>query len=257
MQSIALYDDVLIKKSTTPGIRLFTNLPNLPHDRNNLVYQVAEDLIKKYEIDSGVLIKLFKRIPVSAGLGGGSSDCATTLLGMKKLFKLPITVYQSFNICKQYGADVPFCFMGGTALAENIGTSLKRLPDHLVTVVLVVVPKFFLSSTKIYKLFDRNFKPKAKNDYRTQKLITGLKMNNQKKIAASFFNDLEDTSNSLCSSIKAIKKVMKDSGALGTNMSGSGPSVFGYYQNFAAAQKSAKIVSKDFPDSTIFITHTC
>jgi 4-diphosphocytidyl-2-C-methyl-D-erythritol kinase len=259
MQTVSLYDDVLIRKSKLPGIKIFTNLPNLPRDRNNLVFKLVENLINEYNIQSGVLVKLFKRIPMSAGLGGGSSDCAAALLGMIKLFKLPITTYAAYNICKKYGADVPFCYMGGTVLAESTGANLKRLPEHPSTLVLIALQNFYLSTRKIYDLFDKNFSVNYKKNYKikNEKLITGIKIKNKKKIAHNFHNDLEKVSTSLCPQINKIKKIMLDNGALGSSMTGSGPSVFGYYEDFSTAQAAVKILKNNFPLISTFLVHTC
>jgi len=257
MQNIALCDDVLIRKSNTPGIRLLSNLPNVPRDKNNLVYKIIEDLIQEFEIKSGVVIKLFKRIPLGAGLAGGSSDCATALIGMKKLFKLPITTYGAYNICKRYGSDVPFCFMRGTVLVTGNGSVLKKLPDHPSTVILLAVPKFFMSTTKVYKNFDKNFEIRHKENFKLNKILKGLKIRNKKRIAENLYNEFEEISSSLCWTIREIKQVMLDHGALGASMSGSGPTVFGYYETFNSAQKSIDIIKKNFPSVSIMLTHTC
>lgn len=252
MQTISLFDDIKIIKTSLPGVKLFTNVSYLPNDNRNLAYKIADDLLKRFKIDYGVTIKIFKRIPIGAGLAGGSTDCATTLKGMIKLFNLPISTYQAYKICEKYGADVPFCFMGGTALAKGIGNVLHRISAHPQTFVVLVKPVFFVSTERIYHMLDLE-----KIKYvGSGKIINAIKNKNRKAIALNFNNALENPVVSLHPVIAKIKNEMIKHGALGASMSGSGPTVFGYFRNYYSASCAAKILRMKFPKSSVFITRT-
>lgn len=254
MQTIALFDNIIIRKSKLPGIKVFSNIPYLPTDKNNLVYKIAQDLMNEYKIDCGITIKIFKRIPIGAGLGGGSSDCATTLKAIIKLFQLSISKYQTYKICERYGADVPFCFMGGTVLTSGIGNILKKLPEHPKTIVLLVKPKFSVSTARIYKLTDK--KEIQLRTSASQKIIHAIKNCDIKMIAENFYNALESSTADLYPDIYKIKNIMLKNNALGSCMSGSGPTVFGYFENFYTAKKAAAQIEKKFPQATTFLTQT-
>ncbi len=252
MQTISLFDDVKIKKTVLPGVKLFTNLPYLPHDDKNLVYKMAKDLIEEYKIDYGVTINLYKRIPVGAGLAGGSTDCAATLKGMRKLFNLPISTHQAYQICERYGADVPFCYMGGTALAKGIGNILHRLDDHPQTFVVLVKPAFSISTEKIYKMLDMEEVKKVGSG----KVINAIKTQNIKAIAANFYNALEAPAAFLHPQILKIKEALLRNGALGAIMSGSGSAVFGYFGSYYSAKKAARNLNMNFKTDLIFVGKT-
>ncbi len=253
MQTISLFDDVVIKKTILPGIRIFSNVEWLC-DSNNLVYRLAEDILREYNLDCGLTIKLYKRIPIGAGLAGGSSDCATALKCLIKLFDLKLSMAQIHRTCEKYGADVPYCFFGGTMLVKGIGNILKRLPHHSKAVVLLAKPNFFVSNKtkKIFEMFDqKNF-----SNSHTEKIISAIKNRNIKDIAENFSNSLEYVTANLCPQIKQIKNFMLQNDAFGACMSGSGPTVFGYFENFNIAKKTAVKIQNKFRYVTTFVTRT-
>jgi 4-diphosphocytidyl-2C-methyl-D-erythritol kinase len=252
MQTISLSDSIKIEKTRLPGVKILSNINWLAKDENNLVYRIASDLINEYNLDFGVRIKLFKRIPIGAGLAGGSADCAATLKGMIELFDLRISTCKAYKICERYGADVPFCFMGGTALAKGIGNILHRLPNHPKTYVLLAKPKFSLSTEKIYKMI----KAKDMRLSDPKKIINAIKFKNRKAIAANFHNTFESIVTSSHPIIAQIKETMIKNGGLGACMSGSGPTVFGYYDNFEDAKKTASLIENTFPPTKTYFAKT-
>lgn len=129
MQTVNLCDNLHIKKTNTGKVELKSNLVWLPCDSRNLVYRAAEYMRETYNIKEGIEIELVKNIPVAAGLAGGSSDCAATLVGINNLFRLNISQEELMKIGKSFGADVPYCILRGTALAEGIGEKLTVLPN--------------------------------------------------------------------------------------------------------------------------------
>ncbi|MBQ7447816.1 MAG: 4-(cytidine 5'-diphospho)-2-C-methyl-D-erythritol kinase [Eubacterium sp.] len=227
MQSIHLYDRVEIKKTRSPKIRVEVNLYYLPVDENNLVYKAAAIMKERYGIKEGVRITLQKFIPVAAGLGGGSSDAAAVLVGMNRMFKLGLKQEELMKVGAQIGADVPFCVMRGTALAEGIGEKLTALPPMPKCPVLIAKPGVSVSTAEVYqnlKLYDGMKHPDIDG------MIEAIQSKDLNGIAAKMENILETVTIPRYPVIKEIKKIMMDNGALNAMMSGSGPSVFGLFR---------------------------
>ena len=128
MQTIQMYDLLDIRKKSEPGIELSTNLPYVPSDERNLVYKAAKLLMDEFDVKEGLSMKLTKSIPVAAGMAGGSSDAAAAFVGVNRLFRLGLSEEELMKRAVQVGADVPYCVMRGTALAEGIGEKLTSLP---------------------------------------------------------------------------------------------------------------------------------
>jgi len=254
MQTISLFDDIIIRKTSNPGINVFCNDAYLSNNKNNLVYKITQDILDEYKITSGVSIKLFKRIPVGAGLGGGSSDCATALKGLIELFKLNITKYGALRMCKKYGMDVPFFYMGGTVLVSGTGCTLKKISDHPRVGVLLVKPKYSLITSEIFNLVKpRDFNSKY---LRTPKIIDAINKKNIKWISRDFYNGLENVVSRSYPEIIDLKKSVLESGALGSGMTGSGPTVFGYFEDFQKARKAAESLKSKFNNIETFVTKT-
>ena len=227
MQSIHLYDRVEIKKTRSPKIRVEVNLYYLPVDENNLVYKAAAIMKEKYGIKEGVRITLQKFIPVAAGLGGGSSDAAAVLVGMNRMFKLGLKQEELMEIGAGIGADVPFCVMRGTALAEGIGEQLTALPPVPKCHVLIAKPGVSVSTAEVYqnlKLYEGIQHPDIDG------MIDAISNKDLEGIAAKMGNILETVTIPRYPVIKEIKKIMMEHGAMNSMMSGSGPSVFGLFK---------------------------
>lgn len=251
MQTISLHDDLIISMRSDSMVKLRTNVPWLPINANNLVYKVASDLISQYGL-CGVNIKLFKRIPSGAGLGGGSSDCAATLIGMREMFSLPISDEQAAEILEQYGADVPFFLTQGTCLVSGIGNVIKKLPPHPYAAIVLVKPKFSCSTRKIYSKLDLN----CVREPNITDMLKAITFGNLKFIARNFYNALETVVVPIHPIIENIKQNMIDNGALGSSMTGSGSVVFGYFRKRNIAMNAAEALRKNFEGMNVIVTST-
>ncbi|MCC8029000.1 MAG: 4-(cytidine 5'-diphospho)-2-C-methyl-D-erythritol kinase [Lachnospiraceae bacterium] len=228
MQSIHLYDRVEIKKTRSPHIHVQTNLYYLPVDENNLVYKAAALMKDEFKIREGVRITLQKFIPVAAGMAGGSSDAAAVLVGMNRMFHLGLKQTKLMELGLRLGADVPFCVMRGTALAEGIGEKLTALPPMPKCPVLIAKPAVSVSTKNVYdqlKLTEGTKHPDIDG------IIVQIKGKNLRGVADSMGNILETVSVRQYPVIREIKSLMKHNGAMNAIMSGSGPTVFGLYQS--------------------------
>ncbi len=227
MQTIYLYDKVILKKTKDAGIRLKTNLYYLPTDNRNVAYKAAKMLIDEFKIEGGIEIVLDKHIPVAAGMAGGSSNAAAVLVGMNRMFQLGLSEQELMDRGVKLGADVPYCVMRGTALAEGIGEVLTPLSPMPNCFILVAKPNVSVSTKTVYEKLDAYEIEKHPD---IDSLIAGLKTGDLKKIAGSMGNVLEGITSKDYPVIEKIKNIMKEEGALGAMMSGSGPTVFGIFE---------------------------
>lgn len=253
MQSLTLKDHIYIRKIFAPTIKIVSNLKWLPTDERNLVYKACKALFDIYKPDRGVYIELTKVIPICAGLGGGSADCAATLHGIRKLFKLPVSDDRLLEIGKSLGADVPFCLKKGTMLAEGIGEKLVRLPDHPFIYVLLAKPNISVSTTKVFSALNMDHIEKRPD---TAKIIGAIENNNIDFIAANLCNVLETVTIKQYPIISTIKEIMMKNGAKGALMSGSGPTVFGYFSRREEAYMTLRKLKTDLMLREVYITST-
>ena len=230
MQSIYLYDEVKIAKKKEPGITLTTNLKFLPTGDGNIAYKAAQLLMDEFDLKEGVQITLNKHIPVAAGLAGGSSNAAAVLFGMNRLFGLHLTQQQLMERGVKLGADVPYCIMRGTVLAEGIGEELSVLPAMPKCTVLIAKPPISVSTKMVYEALDSK---EIVEHPDIDGILEGLRKGDLHKVADSMGNVLEDVTIPMHPVIADIKQVMQDCGAIGAMMSGSGPTVFGLFENRA------------------------
>ena len=251
MQTIHLYDRLDIKRTQGPGIQIQTNLSFLPVNENNLIYKAAKLLMDEFSITEGVSVKLDKRIPVAAGMAGGSTDAAAMLFGMNRLFSLGLTKKQLMERGVQIGADVPYCIMRGTALAEGIGEQLSPLPPMVKCPVLIAKPSISVSTKFVYqnlKLDDTTIHPDI------DLLIKDIKAKNLHDIAAHMGNVLETVTIPNYPVIDEIKKHMLSHGAVGAMMSGSGPTVFGLFEDEDIAKKAYKAMRSSHLARQVYLT---
>ena len=244
MQTIYLYDDVTIEKTEEPGIALTTNLHFLPVDENNIAYKAAKMLMDEFQIQEGVRIVLNKHIPVAAGLAGGSSNAAAVLVGMNNLFHLGLNQKDLMERGVSLGADVPYCVMRGTVLAEGIGEILTPLPPLPKCYVLIAKPGISVSTKMVYEKLDSK---EIEDHPDIDALLEGLETQDLKKIASSMGNVLEKVTIEEYPVIEDIKKAMKEAGAMNAMMSGSGPTVFGLFED----KKKAKEAWRTLKDSNL------
>lgn len=235
MQTIHLYDRLKITKMKTPGIEIHSNLPFLPVNENNLVYKAGKLLMDEFGIREGVRVDLLKRIPVAAGMAGGSSDAAAMLYGMNQLFGLKLSRQALMERGVTIGADVPYCLMRGTALAEGIGEKLKQLPPMVKCPVLIAKPQISVSTKFVYqnlKLDEHTVHPDI------DRLIQDIRNKDLQAVARDMGNVLETVTIPNYPVIAQIKEQMMHSGAVNSMMSGSGPTVFGLFENEKQAKKA-------------------
>ena len=251
MQTVYLYDRIIMKKSKTPGIRLETNLYYLPVNENNLAYQAAQMLMDEFHIE-GVSIQLDKHIPVAAGMAGGSSNAAAVLFGMNRMFSLGLSQKELMERGVKLGADVPYCIMRGTVLAEGIGEILTPLSPMPKCYVLIAKPAISVSTKMVYEKLDSH---EIEDHPDIDGILAGLKAGDLKKVAGSMGNVLERVTVDAYPVIDQIKKMMIKEGALNAMMSGSGPTVFGIFEEKATARKVADAIRDARLTKQVYVTN--
>lgn len=252
MQTVYLYDRIIMKKSKTPGIRLETNLYYLPVNENNLAYQAAQMLMDEFHIEEGVSIQLDKHIPVAAGMAGGSSNAAAVLFGMNRMFSLGLSQKELMERGVKLGADVPYCIMRGTVLAEGIGEILTPLSPMPKCYVLIAKPAISVSTKMVYEKLDSH---EIEDHPDIDGILAGLKAGDLKKVADSMGNVLERVTVDAYPVIDRIKKMMIKEGALNAMMSGSGPTVFGIFEEKATARKAADAIRDARLTKQVYVTN--
>lgn len=233
MQTVYLYDQIEIAEKETSGITLTTNAGYLPVNEDNLVYKAAKLLMEEFGIEQGVRIHLKKYIPVAAGLAGGSSDAAAVLIGINRMFRLGLSKEDLKKRGVKIGADVPYCIMRGTALAEGIGDVLTPLPAAPDMHVVLAKPPIHVSTGFVYtnlKADQLAYHP----DIDAQ--VEAIRAGDGYAMAKLMGNVLETVTIPAYPVIEEIKEEMKRAGALGAMMSGSGPTVFGLFDDAKKAQ---------------------
>ena len=251
MQNIHLYDRLEIKKTGSADITMETNLSFLPTNENNLVYKAAKLLKDEFEIKEGVHVNLKKHIPVAAGMAGGSTDAAAVLYGMNRMFGLGLSKKELMERGVKIGADVPYCLMRGTALAEGIGEDLSALPPMVKCPVLIAKPSVNVSTKFVYenlKLDGTTVHPDI------DALVADIQAQDLKKIAADMGNVLETVTIPNYPVIADIKQHMLEHGAINAMMSGSGPTVFGLFEKEETAQEAFTAMKQSGLAKQVYLT---
>ncbi len=251
MQTIRMYDQLDMRKSVEPGIHLTTNKKYIPVDENNLVWRAAKLMMDTCGIMEGVSIHLHKVIPVAAGMAGGSSDAAATLVGMNRLFHCGLSKEKLMELGVQIGADVPYCVLRGTALAEGIGEKLTVLPPMPDCWILIGKPGISVSTKYVYTTLDLNTDTVHPD-------IDGMKKaledGNLYGITERMGNVLQDVTIPAYPEVERIKEQMKTLGAVSAMMSGSGPTVFGIFDNEEKAQEACQKLRESGSCQQVFLT---
>ena len=251
MQTIRMYDQLDMRKSVEPGIHLTTNKKYIPVDENNLVWRAAKLMMDTCGIIEGVSIHLHKVTPVAAGMAGGSSDAAATLVGMNRLFHCGLSKEKLMELGVQIGADVPYCVLRGTALAEGIGEKLTVLPPMPDCWILIGKPGISVSTKYVYTTLDLNTDTVHPD-------IDGMKKaledGNLYGITERMGNVLQDVTIPAYPEVERIKEQMKALGAVNAMMSGSGPTVFGIFDNEEKAQKACQKLRESGSCQQVFLT---
>ena len=251
MQTVGIYDDLLIEKCEKPGIFLQIDKEELPTDQNNLIYKAAQLLLAEKKIQEGVRISLAKRIPIAAGMAGGSSDAAAALRGMNELFNLGYQTQELQKIGVKLGADIPYCVVGGTMLSEGIGEILTPLPTPPDCTLVIAKPDINVSTKFVYENLHADtlsYHPDIDG------MIRALREGSLKGITDRLGNVLETVTIREYPIIEEIKKVMRENGAENALMSGSGPTVFGIFTQEKKAQEAAKQLRDRNLAGQVFVT---
>ena len=250
MQTIHLYDRLDIVKNQSGQITMETNLAFLPTNENNLVYKAAKLLCDEFGIKDGIHVNLQKRIPVAAGMAGGSTDAAAVLYGVNKIFDLGLTTQQLMERGVKIGADVPYCIMRGTALAEGIGEKLTQLPPMVKCPILIAKPAINVSTKFVYE----NLKLDTVTHPDMKQLVEDIKEKDLHNIAAHMGNVLESVTIPAYPIIADIKEHMMNHGAVGAMMSGSGPTVFGLFEDEKTAETAYEAIRKTEFAKQVYLT---
>ena len=235
MQTVKVYDRIWIRRALVPGIRIRTNLPYLPTNENNLVYKAAKLLMDEAGIKDGLQIDLRKYIPVAAGMAGGSSDAAAVLYGVNRMFGLSLSKEELMRRGLMLGADVPYCLMRGTALAEGIGEKLTPLPAPPQAFVLIAKPSVSVSTKFVYENLHADSLASHPD---VDGMIQAMKNGDYRGMTSRMENVLETVTIPNYPVINRIRQQMVGCGADGALMSGSGPTVFGLFSDQRSARRA-------------------
>lgn len=252
MQSVNLYDTLTFTKSDEKGITLTANKREIPLDERNLIYKAADLLYKRYSMPEGVRIHLDKKIPMAAGMAGGSTDAAAALTGMNRLFELGISQEELCGLGVKIGADVPYCIMGGTVLAEGIGEILTPLPPAPDCFLVIAKPGIDVPTKYVYENLHAD---KLTCHPDIDGMVRAVSNQDRRGIAAAMGNVLETVTVQEYPVIDEIKKFMKENGAVNSLMSGSGPTVFAIMENAEKAERLKQSLGETGLAKEIFVTN--
>jgi len=247
-QAVSLFDHLTFEKSNKPGFRLkIKNGGNLPADNQNLIVKTAEILFGRFAPGGGLNIELEKNIPVSAGLGGGSSDSAATIYAISRLYKLGLSYKKMQEIGLEIGSDIPFFFSSGQAEVTGRGEIIKKIVLPLDYSIILITPGLAISTTDSYRRLKMDLTSPGKR-------IRLLRCNDFKGLVAGIFeigNDFERVHLKSFPVLNEIKGVLLSAGAALTRMSGSGPTIFGLFYNMPEGDGFRKIVRGDWQQHVV------
>ncbi len=252
MQTIQMYDVLEIQKKEEPGISLTTNIPYVPTDERNLVYKAAKMLMDEFHVKEGLSMNLEKFIPVAAGMAGGSSDAAAAFVGVNRLFGLGLSENDLMKRAVKVGADVPYCVMRGTALAEGIGEKLTRLPRLPHCYVLVGKPGVNVSTKAAYESLRLDDPAMVHPDI--DGMAQAIRQNDLEGVISRMGNSFEPEIIRKYPVIQEIKDLMEEGGARKAMMSGSGPTVFGIFEEKEKMEQAAAALRESHLAKTVFAT---
>lgn len=246
MQTVSLCDDISVSLRNDSIVSISTNLHYLPCDDRNIAAKAAKAFLSKTgNTVNGVDIKIVKRIPVCAGMGGGSSDGAAVLRALNNLTGKPFNRTELEELGNTLGADIPFCVSGGTSLAEGKGEILTDLPSFPNCHIVIVKPRFSISTPELFAKIDL-YTVKYHPD--TQGIITAINNGNLKGVCQRMYNVFENVLPSKPNDIPLIKNTLLDLGAMGTLMTGTGSAVFGIFENAHDAKNAQTYLARQYVD---------
>lgn len=251
MQTIRMYDYLEITPRKSKGIQLTTNLPYIPTDERNLVYQAAKLLLDEFQVDEGVRIQLQKFIPVAAGMAGGSSDAAAALVGINQIFHLGLSQEELMKRGVAIGADVPYCILRGTALAEGIGEKLTPLPPLPFCYILIGKPGLSVSTKTAYENLNL---AGIESHPDIDGMVEAVRSQDLDGVLRRMENVFEPGIVRQYPVIGQIRKIMEENGAAKAMMSGSGPTVFGVFKERKQMEQACEKLRKSQLAKNVFAT---
>lgn len=251
MQMVDVYDDVIIEKKAGEEIVVKADAAVLSNGKDNLAYMAAKMLFDEFGIKSGVEITIHKRIPIAGGMAGGSSNCATTLIGINEMFNLGLSKQQLMERGVKLGADVPYCVLGGTAIARGIGEVLTPLPTPPQCHVIIAKPPISVSTAYVYGHIRPDEITKRPD---IEQMTLAIKEQDLNKLSDLLYNVMEEVTVSEYPVIEKLKSIMLENGALNSIMSGSGPTVFGLFDDRKKAQAAMKALDSKELTEQLYLT---
>lgn len=257
MQTISLFDKLyfeIIKNNSVKDsrINLCCNFSYIPTDSRNLIYKITEYIFNKFKIDDEINISIDKMIPVGGGLGGGSSDAASTLLFLNKFYKLNLSIEEMTEIAMMFGSDIPFFLHKHECICEGRGEKIEKLIPFNNYYILIMTPSLKISTKEVYSKLD--IKNIADNQLLFENCKVAIKTKNFDMLARNIFNDLESVTTNMCNEIQVYKSEMMSLGAKNALMSGSGSTVFGLFNSYFKALNCKNILKKKYKSAFIFLS---
>lgn len=252
MQTVGVYDDIIISKTDKPGeIKVETDKMTLSNGKDNLAYMAAKILLEEFRIRQGINIHINKRIPIAGGMAGGSADCAATLKGINAMFNLKLDKKELMERGVKLGADVPYCILGGTAVAKGIGDILMPLPKAPECHVIIAKPPVSVSTAYVYG----HIRPDEITEHPDiEGMAKAILDQDLYKMASLLYNVMEDVTVPEYPVIQEIKDILLEEGALNSIMSGSGPTVFGIFDSLEKAQNAEKVLNEKGLTEQLYLT---
>lgn len=252
MQQIDVYDELTFEKTEETGFTLSCNKDTIPTDESNLIIKVCKLMFEKFSLPGGMKIHLEKSIPMAAGLAGGSTDGAATFKAINEMYSLNLSEDELCEMGVKLGADIPYCIVGGTQLSEGIGEVLTPVNNKLDPFVLLVKPDVNVSTKYVYESLHMESNPKF--DVDVDMCIDGLQNGDWDALVDGMGNALATVTEAECPRIEEIKNAMMGCGATVAMMSGSGPSVFGLFEDRLEAEYAYTHIRNQGKEKEIFIT---
>ncbi|NLJ57977.1 MAG: 4-(cytidine 5'-diphospho)-2-C-methyl-D-erythritol kinase [Tissierellia bacterium] len=250
IQSIDIKDEIVLNPINENKIVIKCSDISIPVNEENTCYKAASLIKKIYAIDSGIHIYIEKNIPSEAGLAGGSANAAALIKGLNILWNLNLSLEEMKSIGLQVGADIPFCLVGGTCLAEGIGDKVTVLNNFVWDNILIIKPDFSMSTAFVYKNLTSNYY----NLYKNNKMLEYISSKDYEKTAIEISNTLEKVAEKFHPEINQIKELLMNSGALSCAMTGSGSAIFAFFKDRKAMDKAYFTAKDIYP--TIYRTKT-
>lgn len=251
MQTVDLYDVLLVSKKQDDAITISTQREDLPVNEDNLIYKAIKLMKDTYGFPCGVHVELVKNIPIAAGMAGGSTDAAAAMRAVNKLFEINRPLKELEKLAVQIGADVPYCIQGGTVLSEGIGELLTNLPDAPQCILLIAKPDICVSTKYVYENLNLL---ELKTHPDIDAMVGAIKRGDMQGMLEPMDNVLASVTEEKYEIIKEIKQSMEKNGAIKAMMSGSGPTVFGIFETMVQAATAFDVIKEKGMAPEIFIS---